>query len=132
MVKRVQLPIMPEKACNLYGLQGTTAEPGLVAHFEMPQRLDKEIKWLIVYVMLSRVRDLNSLASFGLNDKIRAIIEGGPPENLVSNFDRLFKEKAERTKVLAREYCPGHTRKNIRKVIVKEKNTNEKCQKVGS
>ena len=78
----------------------------------MPQRLDKEIKWLIVYVMLSRVRDLNSLASFGLNDKIRAIIEGGPPENLVSNFDRLFKEKAASTKVLAREYCPGDTRKN--------------------
>ena len=112
MVKRLQLPIMPEKACNLYGLQGTTAEPGLVAHFEMPQRLDKEIKWLIVYVMLSRVRDLNSLASFGLDDKIRAIIEGGPPENLVSNFDRLFKEKAAKTKVLAREYCPEDSRKN--------------------
>ena len=62
-VERTQLPIMPEKACPLYGLQGTTTDPGLIGHFAMPRRLDTDIKWLIVYVMLSRVRSLDRLAS---------------------------------------------------------------------
>ena len=102
-VDRLQLPIMPEKACPLYGLQGTTADPGLIAHWAMPRRMDNEVKWLMVYVMLSRVRSLDSLASFGLTSKIREIMESGPPENLVGNFDRLFGDKAKATKVAARK-----------------------------
>ena len=43
-VKRTQPPIMPEKACSLYSLQGATCDPGLIAHFEMPKRADPEIK----------------------------------------------------------------------------------------
>ena len=69
----------------------------------MPRRMDNEVKWLMVYVMLSRVRSLDLLASFGLNDKIREIMESGPPENLVGNFDRLFGDKAKATKVAARK-----------------------------
>jgi len=94
---------MPEKACSLYTLQGTTTDPGLIAHFAMPKRLDNDIKWLIVYVMLSRVRSLDRLASLGLNDNIRKIMEAGPPETLVGNFAKLFHEKAERTRAAARE-----------------------------
>ena len=37
----------------------------LIAHFIMPKRADDDIKWLIVYVMLSRVRSLESLRSIG-------------------------------------------------------------------
>ena len=73
-VKRSQLPIMPAEACPLYSLQGATCDPGLIAHFVMPRRADDDIKWLIVYVMLSRVRSLSSLKSTHLNDKIRDII----------------------------------------------------------
>ena len=102
-VERTQLPIMPEKACPLYGLQGTTTDPGLIGHFAMPRRLDTDIKWLIVYVMLSRVRSLDRLASFGIDNKIREIMESGPPETLVGNFDKLFLEKAKRTRVAARQ-----------------------------
>ena len=102
-VDRLQLPIMPEKTCPLYGLQGTTADPGLIAHWNMPRRMDNEVKWLMVYVMLSRVRSLDSLASFGLTSKIREIMESGPPENLVGNFDRLFGDKAKAAKVAARK-----------------------------
>jgi hypothetical protein len=100
-VQRMQLPIMPEKACPLYGLQGTTADPGLIAHWAMPARGSRDIKWLIVYVMLSRVRGLDCLASFGLNDKIREIIESGPPEELIGTFERLFGEKAKNTRIAA-------------------------------
>ena len=102
-IDRLQLPIMPIEACPLYGLQGTTADPGLCAHWAMPRRMDAQVKWLLVYVMLSRVRALDCLASFGWDNKIREIIEGGPPEELVGNFEKLFGEKAKLTRIAARE-----------------------------
>ena len=34
-----------------------------------------------------------------MTTEIKNIIEGGPPENLVSNFDRLFKEKAAKNSI---------------------------------
>ena len=96
-VNRTQIPLMPEPACSLYSLQGATCDPGLVAHFVMPRRADADIKWLIVYVMLSRVRSLDRLRSVGLTTKIRDIIEGGPPNMLANNFERLFRGKIEET-----------------------------------
>ena len=61
------------------------------------------MKWLLVYVMLSRVRGLDCLVSSGLNDKIRDIIEEGPPEMLVGNFNKIFGEKIKATRKAARE-----------------------------
>ena len=107
-VDRLQLPILPEPTCPLYGLQGTTADPGLWAHWNMPGRMDPEVKWLLVYVMLSRVRGLDCLVSSGLNDKIRDIIESGPPEMLVGNFKKIFGAKIQATRIAARE-----ARKNL-------------------
>ena len=102
-VTRLQLPIMPIQACPRYGLQGTTADPGLCAHWAVPRRMDAEVKWLLVYVMLLRVRGLDCLISSGLNEKVKEIIEGGPPQELVGNFDRLFADKARRTRIAARK-----------------------------
>ena len=48
------------------------------------------------------------MASFGWDNKIREIIEGGPPEELVGNFEKLFGEKAKLTRLAARE-----ARKNL-------------------
>ena len=69
----------------------------------MPARMDPEVKWLLVYVKLSRVRGLDCLVSSGLNDKIRDIIEEGPPEMLVGNFNKIFGEKIKATRKAARE-----------------------------
>ena len=96
-VSRTQLPLMPEAACPLYSLQGATCDPGLVAHFTMPKRADGDIKWLIVYVLLSRVRSLARLRSLGLSSKVRSIIEGGPPAMLAENFENLFRKKISDT-----------------------------------
>ena len=101
-VQRTQLPLMPEPACPLYSLQGATCDPGLIAHLIMPRRADDDIKWLIVYVMLSRVRSLSCLRSIGLNAKIRKIIEGGPPSNLAENFEKLFRKKIKDTSKAAK------------------------------
>jgi len=96
-VARSQLPLMPAEACPLYSLQGATCDPGLIAHLVMPRRADEDIKWLIVYVMLSRVRSLANLKCVGLSNKIRKIIEGGPPAMLAQNFERTFRAKIKNT-----------------------------------
>ena len=103
-VKRTQLPLMPEAACPLYSLQGATCDPGLIAHFAMPRRADHDIKWLIVYVLLSRVRSLSRLRSVGLSNKVREIIEGGPPPLLAENYEKLFRGKITETRKTA-EKC---------------------------
>ena len=100
-VVRSQLPLMPAEACPLYSLQGATCDPGLIAHFEMPKRADDDIKWLIVYVLLSRVRSLANLRSIGITSQIRKIIEAGPPSMLAENFERLFGTKITNTKAAA-------------------------------
>ena len=102
-VWRTQLPLIPATACSLYTLQGATADPGMIAHFAMPRRADLAIQWLIVYVLLSRVRGLDSLISVGMTKKIREIIEGGAPAEVVANFERLFRSKIITTKRVAKE-----------------------------
>ena len=100
-MQRKQFPLMPARPVPLYSMQGTTADPGMVAYWVFPQRCSPTIKWLIVYVMLSRPRSLATLQSVGLTEKIRNIIEAGPPEDLVANFRKLFDAKIKRTKAQA-------------------------------
>ena len=100
-IKRTQLPVVTVKASTLHVLQGTACDPGLIFHWDWPNRLMVEQKWLAVYVALSRVRDLNSLRSVGLGKKVRRIIEQGPPQDLVATFHQLFDEKITNTKKLA-------------------------------
>jgi hypothetical protein len=69
-VQRKQLPMTPALAMPLYSMQGTTADPGMVAYWFFPQRCSPSVKWLIVYVMLSRPRSLATVKSIGLTDKV--------------------------------------------------------------
>ena len=102
-VKRSQISFAPGKVLPLYGMQGMTADPGLVTHWILPPRLEHDIKWLICYVILSRVPSLKQLVSIGLSSNIREIIEGGPPEGLVQCFNILFADQIKETKVAALE-----------------------------
>lgn len=100
-VRRKQFPLMPALAMPLYSMQGTTADPGMVAYWFFPQRCSPTVKWLIVYVILSRPRSLATLVSVGLTDKVRDIIQQGPPEELVATFHKLFDGKIKETKTAA-------------------------------
>ena len=60
--------------------------------------------WLSVYVALSLVRKLANFRSVGLTQKIRAVIEGGPPDSIPSQFDKYFSDKERKTKRLAVSY----------------------------
>ena len=55
------------------------------------------MRWLAIYVALSRVRRLKNLRSIGLNNEIRRVMEAGPPESLPAQFQRLFQEKDTQT-----------------------------------
>ena len=77
----------------LHVLQGTTCDPGLIFHWSLPNCLSPAQKWLAVYVALSRVRNLDSLKSRGLGKKIRTVIEAGPPEELLAQFEKYIGEK---------------------------------------
>ena len=98
-VIRTQLPITTVKASTLHVLQGTTCDPGLIFHWMFPRRLRRDLRWLAIYVALSRVRRLKNLRSIGLSRDIRAIIEEGPPDTLPAQFEKLFKEKEAQTAV---------------------------------
>ena len=52
--------------------------------------LSQDLRWLAVYVALSRVRALKNLRSVGLTTKIRGIIEEGPPATIPAQFKKYF------------------------------------------
>ena len=95
-VSRTQLPLLPRKQCTLHGVQGKTAEPGLIAHWTFPVGLSKESIWLAYYAILSRPTGLANLLSFGLPS--RDTIEGGPPEAITAAMDKFFTKKITATK----------------------------------
>ena len=55
------------------------------------------MRWMAIYVALSRVRRLKNLRSIGLNKDIRKIMEEGPPDSLPAQFQKLFNEKEAQT-----------------------------------
>ena len=87
----------PEKAVSLYSMQVVTAKPGMVAYWHLPKVLPREIQWLVVYVMLSRVTSLTQLQFVALGIRVRRIIEAGAPEHIVQTSLRLFRAKIRAT-----------------------------------
>ena len=79
MVSRKQFPLMPLESVSLYSMQGTTADPGLYAYWMFPKQCSEAVRWLIVYVMLSRPRSLGQL-------EIREILEKGLPKKACANI----------------------------------------------
>ena len=61
--------------------------------------LRRDLRWLAIYVALSRVRCLKNLRSVGLNKDIRAIMEEGPPDTIPAQFQKLFNEKEAQTRL---------------------------------
>jgi hypothetical protein len=106
--QREGVPLVIANASTLYTLQGTTAEPGLIWHWRFPSRLSREMKWLTVYMALSRVRSLEELRSIGLCDSkiskdVKELINGGPPTGMLTRFLDIFQEKANATDEAADE-----------------------------
>ena len=102
-VRRRQLPITIKTASTINTLQGVTTDPGLIFHWKFPRFFSGELRWLATYVALSRPPSLAQLISVGLPDDLRTIIEGGPPQGILSRFHDMFREKEEATHTRAAE-----------------------------
>ena len=98
---RLQLPLVIANASTLYTLQGATAEPGLIFHWRFPAKLSKEMRWLTVYMALSRVRTLEQFRSIGLRDTVKTLINDGPPCGMLGRFVSMFEEKIAATEIAA-------------------------------
>ena len=96
-VKREQLPVTIRTASTIHTLQGTTTAPGMIFHWKFPRFFSEELRWLATYVALSRPPSLQQLISVGMPIELRAIIEGGPPEGILTRFRDMFHEKEELT-----------------------------------
>ncbi len=100
-VKRTQLPFVCARGSTEHVLQGSTCDPGLVFHWKFPRRMSLDMKWLAIYVALSRVRRLSSLKSIGMDEKIKAVLEQGPPDTIPAQFAAYFGEKEKKTTLAA-------------------------------
>ena len=96
-VKRTQLPFLCACSSTEHVLQGSTCDPGLVFHWKFPKRMGIDMKWLGIYVALSRVRKLSCLKSIGMNEKIKVVIEHGPPDTIPAQFEAYFGAKETKT-----------------------------------
>ena len=102
-VQRRQVPMTIKTASTLHTLQGVTAEPGLIFHGRFPRIFSEELRWLATYVALSRPPSFKQLISIGIPDSLRDIIEGGPPEGILSRFAAMFNEVEQETRLRASE-----------------------------
>ena len=102
-VQRRQLPIIIKTARILHSLQGVTATPGLIFHWEFPRFFSQELRWLATYVALSRPPSLAQLISVGIPADLRDLIEDGPPEGILTRFNDMFQELEVATHLRAAE-----------------------------
>lgn len=100
-VHRLQFALAPALVKTIHSMQGSTAEPGLIGHWNLPSRLGPVAAWLTRYVLLSRVRSLSALFSVGL--PTRQELETGPPEDLRERINNLFADKISATCEAAKE-----------------------------
>jgi hypothetical protein len=102
-IQRRQLPMTIKTASTLNTLQGVTAEPGLIFHWKFPRFFSAELRWLATYVALSRPPSLAQLISVGMPLELKEIIEGGPPQGIISKFGDMFQETEDATHIRAAE-----------------------------
>ena len=100
-VQRHQIPLAPAQVKTIHSMQGSTADPGLVAHWNLPPQLGEASAWLSHYVLLSRVRSLQCLLSLSLPN--RKQLESGPPDDLKQRLHEMFHSKIQTTHQAAKE-----------------------------
>ena len=55
------------------------------------------MKWIAIYMVVSRVHALKQLRSIGLTTAIKDLIEDGPPEGFLTRVLNVFGERSAQT-----------------------------------
>ncbi len=71
------------------------------------------MRWLTIYMALSRMRSLEQSLSIGSMDTVKKLINDGPPSGMLSRFALLFDEKAAATDIAADKPCQSSDGDNI-------------------
>ena len=100
------MAVAPDTRQSSYCLstQGLTLKGGVVADLRRAGGMTDDIWWLNVYVLLSRPTQLSNLILAGLDDKLKNLLEGGPPKYIRAKIQQLqtkAQETAKRAAVLA-------------------------------
>ncbi len=90
-------------ASTIHTLQGMTAVPGLIVIGNVHVSSRKSCGgWPHTWSCPGPL-SLAQLISVGIPDDLRDIIQGGPPESILSRFNDMFKEKEDATHIRAAE-----------------------------
>ena len=96
------MPMTIKKACTLDTLQEVTAEPGLIFHWRFPRAFPRG-RCLATHIALSQPPSFKRMVSMGIPGSLRGIIEGGPPEGILSRFAAMFNDVEQQTRLRASE-----------------------------
>ena len=55
------------------------------------------MRWLVVYMVPSRVPALAQLRAIGLDERVKDVNDNGPPAGMRARFRDLFDEKTKQT-----------------------------------
>ena len=99
-VERWNLPLTHAMVRTAMSSQGLTFSRGVVADLRRAGGMTDDIWWLNLYVMLSRATSLDNLILVGLSDKVKELLEAGPPAYIRKEL-RALQQKAARTQKLA-------------------------------
>ena len=103
-VSRWQFPLTHAMVRTAQSSQGLTFKKGVLVDLRRAGGMPDDIWWLNVYVMLSRATCLKNLIVLGLTDKVRVLLERGPPTYLLDRLNEL-NVKARRTARLAVQHA---------------------------
>ena len=101
-VTRWQFPLTHAMVRTAMSAQGLTFPDGVVADLRRQGGMTDDIWWLNVYVILSRATSLKNLLLLGLTNKVKELLEAGPPEYVRKKIQTL-QRKAAATKERAAE-----------------------------
>ena len=97
-VTRWQFPLTHAMVRTAMSSQGLTFPHGIVADLRRAGGMTDDIWWLNVYVMLSRATSLNNLLLLGLTDKVKELLEAGPPKYVRKKIQELQHKAASTQK----------------------------------
>ena len=99
-VTRWQFPLTHAMIRTAMSSQGLTFPDGVVADLRRQGGMTDDIWWLNLYVMLSRATSLSNLLLLGLSDKVKELLEEGPPRYVRKKIQEL-QRKATSTQMRA-------------------------------
>ena len=94
-VLRWQFPLTHAMVRTAMSSQGLTFAKGVLADLRRNGGMTNDIWWLNVYVILSRATRMDLLLLIGLDEKVKALLENGPPDYVREKIRQLHSKAAD-------------------------------------